>query len=924
LTRSLRVLHLEDNAHDAQMIHDRLAVGGLSCDILVAGGKDPFEAALAAEPFDLIISDFNLPGYDGVAALKQVQAVQPHVPVILVSGTVNDEQAVRCLHLGATDYVLKERLGRLVPAVERAIQEAEASRARRHVELALAQSESRKAAILDSVLDCIVTMDTNGIVLEFNTAAVQTFGYSKTDAIGRPLADLIVPAAFRARHNAGLARYVATGSGTMIGRLLEVSAVRADGSDIPVELTITAIRSGDDSIFIGVLRDITARKDADDTRARLAAIVDSSEDAILSLALDDTFLTWNAGAERLYGYTASEMIGQSRSLIVPATKNDDVLSGLRDAARGAASGPFETQRVRKDGSLVDVSLVVSPMMDASGQVNSISMIARNITGRKTAETELRRLSDEVQLQRLQEHDRAQTRAEELERYASALRVSEERMNYALGAARMGVWELDLATQRLTWSKTMAALYGLTPEQTPTTSGAFMALIHPDDRRATELALATAVAKGSDFDTEFRVLWPDGSVHWNAGHARVLRDDQGEPVSVHGVGEDISERKSLEDQFRQAQKMDAIGRLAGGVAHDFNNLLTAILGYSNFVIETLSPEDERRADMEEILKAGERAAGLTRQLLAFSRKQMLQPTLVNLNAMVTGIRPMLSRLIGEHVDLVPILVDAPCLVRADSGQLEQVLMNLVVNARDAMPSGGRVTIETANVELDESFAQDVVVQPGAYVMLAVSDNGSGMDEATRLRLFEPFFTTKEPGKGTGLGLATVFGIVKQSGGYIWVFSEPGQGATFKVYLPCASGHETAQTHAVGDAPIAAPKETVLVVEDQDAVRLLTCRILKVAGYRVFDAPNPEQAEVLFDADISRFDLLVTDVVMPGSSGPQLFQRLVARRPDLRVLYLSGYTDDTIVHQGDLNPGIDLLQKPFTAAALNRRVREVLAR
>jgi len=468
------------------------------------------------------------------------------------------------------------------------------------------------------------------------------------------------------------------------------------------------------------------------------------------------------------------------------------------------------------------------------------------------------------------------------------------------------------------------MFGLTANQVPATGDAYFALIHPDDRQMVEDAVALAAREGTEYDVEFRVIWPDGSAHWLAGRGRMERDPDGRPVRLVGISTDISDRKTLEAQFRQAQKMDAIGQLAGGVAHDFNNLLTAILGYSNFVIETLGPQDARRSDLEQVIKAGQRAAALTRQLLAFSRKQVLQPIAVDLNALVTGIRPMLSRLIGEHMELVPILIANPCTVRADPGQLEQVLMNLVVNARDAMPSGGRVTVETANVDLDQSYSPEVAVHPGSYVMLAVGDNGVGMGEETKRRLFEPFFTTKEAGKGTGLGLATVYGIVKQSGGYIWVFSEPGQGATFKVYLPCTDRNDAVETLVVSDGATAAATETVLVVEDEDAVRLLTRRILERAGYRVFDAANPQDAEALFERHKDLFNLLVTDVVMPGSSGPQLFERLALQHPDLRVLYVSGYTDDTIVHQGKLNPGIALLQKPFTPDALNRRVREVLDR
>jgi nitrogen-specific signal transduction histidine kinase/CheY-like chemotaxis protein len=390
----------------------------------------------------------------------------------------------------------------------------------------------------------------------------------------------------------------------------------------------------------------------------------------------------------------------------------------------------------------------------------------------------------------------------------------------------------------------------------------------------------------------------------------------------GIGMDLGDRKALEAQFRQAQKMEAVGQLAGGIAHDFNNLLTSILGYSGFVMDTFGPQDRRRADMDEVVKAGQRAAGLTRQLLAFSRKQVLQPTRLDLNALVTGMHPMLSRLIGEQVELVPDLAADLAAVRADPGQLEQVLMNLVVNARDAMPGGGVLTIQTANVDLDQSFMNEAVIRPGAYVMLAVSDTGVGMTEATKSRLFEPFFTTKGPGKGTGLGLATVYGIVKQSGGYVWVFSDLGKGTAFKMYLPRADEGGDLAPRIVPEHGAPAGTETVLVVEDEEAVRLLTRRILEDANYRVFDAPNPQQAEAIFDQHPNVFSLLVTDVIMPGSTGPKLFEQLVRKQPNLKVLYVSGYTDTAIIDSGEIDPAIELLQKPFSANSLKRRIREVL--
>jgi two-component system cell cycle sensor histidine kinase/response regulator CckA len=514
------------------------------------------------------------------------------------------------------------------------------------------------------------------------------------------------------------------------------------------------------------------------------------------------------------------------------------------------------------------------------------------------------------------------RTKTLEDQSTALRLSEERTNYALGAAGMGVLELDPLTERLTWSETMPAVFGLDWEHMPTDYQGFLTLLHRDDRQAVQDSLLRAARTRTAFEGEFRTIWPDGHTHWIAGRARLVEAADGRPMHLLGIVTDISDRKSLEVQLRQSQKMETVGQLAGGVAHDFNNLLTAILGYAGFVIETLGPKDPRLTDMEQVVKAGQRAAQLTKQLMTFSRKQVLQPTVIDLNALVTGMRHMLSRLIGEHLELVSILAPELGAVWADHGQLEQVLMNLVLNAKDAMSEGGRLTVETTNVEHDGSLWADVAIQPGRYVMLAVSDSGTGMDAETKQRLFEPFFTTKAPGKGTGLGLATVYGIVKQSGGYISVYSEPNMGTSFKVFLPRTE--EAAASPIAAEPPLAPGTEMVLVVEDEDPVRLLLRTMLERGGYRVLDAPNPERAVELFENPANVFDLLVTDVIMPGSTGSQLFERLVQRRPELKVLYVSGYTDDAIVHQGQLKPGVDFLQKPFTTDALHRRVRAVLDR
>jgi nitrogen-specific signal transduction histidine kinase/CheY-like chemotaxis protein len=387
--------------------------------------------------------------------------------------------------------------------------------------------------------------------------------------------------------------------------------------------------------------------------------------------------------------------------------------------------------------------------------------------------------------------------------------------------------------------------------------------------------------------------------------------------------DIGERKSLEEQVRQGHKMEAIGQLAGGVAHDFNNLLTVIHGYADLVLATMTTDDPRRGDVDEIVKAAARAAGLTRQLLAFSRKQVLQPALVDVNTLVANTCGMLRRLIGEDVELVTNLARDLDSVYADAGQLEQILMNLAINARDAMPHGGRLSIETAAVAVDDSSAMGHTdVKPGSYVMLAVADSGTGMDEQTQERIFEPFFTTKERGRGTGLGLATVYGIVRQSGGYISVETKPGCGATFKVFLPRAGAPAVGDIPLAGVEPAPTGSETLLLVEDEEAVRFLSRTLLERAGYHVLDAADPHQAEDLFRQHADAIDLLVTDVVMPGSSGPSLFARLSAERPSLKVLYMSGYPDESMVYPSTLLPKVEFLQKPFTAEALMCKVREAL--
>ncbi len=515
--------------------------------------------------------------------------------------------------------------------------------------------------------------------------------------------------------------------------------------------------------------------------------------------------------------------------------------------------------------------------------------------------------------------------------AALLRDSEERFRAMFDSAAIGTGVLDLDGRVVTSNRALEQMLGYTKDELANLTAA--ELTHPDDRdRELEFFGELAEGKREEYRLEKRCLAKGGEVVWGHHTVSLVRDGFTRPKFAIAMLEDITPRKEaeeerlrLESQLRQAQKMEAVGQLAGGVAHDFNNLLTAIRGYSEFALNRLGEGDTSiRKDIEEIAKSADRASSLTSQLLAFSRKQLLQPRVLHLNEVVSEVEKMLRRLIGEDIEVVTAFGRSLGRVKADPGQIEQVLVNLVVNARDAMPDGGRLTIETRNVDIDDEYASaHEGLYPGHYVMLAVHDTGHGMDAETKSRLFEPFFTTKEQGKGTGLGLATVYGIVKQSGGYVGVESEPGKGAAFKVFLHrLEAGLAEAEpvVHIVEERPRGS--ETVLLVEDEEVVRNLVREILEGNGYTVIEARNGAEALELGRSFAGPIHLLVTDVVMPKMSGRELAERLVTIHRETRVLYMSGYTDGAISQHGVLDPHTELLQKPFTFDALAQKVRKVL--
>lgn len=505
---------------------------------------------------------------------------------------------------------------------------------------------------------------------------------------------------------------------------------------------------------------------------------------------------------------------------------------------------------------------------------------------------------------------------------AALSVAEERMRFALSSANVGIWDMDYGTGRLRLSGILEAQYGLEPGSFAGSFEAFTALIHPDDRESVLGVLGEAVRAGGDFAVLHRTTpRADGTVRWLSGTGKIVLDSRGQPLRGVGISQDVTDRKSLESQYLQTQRMDAVGQLAAGIAHDFNNLLSVILSSGEFLREDLGRLDPRREDVEEICNAGQRAAALTRQLLIFSRQQVLAPKVVDLANVVADMTAMLRRLVGEDVELHFRDGGRDGRVRADVGSIEQVVMNLVVNARDAMPTGGLLTIATRNEVVDENLAQQLVgVPPGRYVVLSVRDTGTGIDAPTQARMFEPFFTTKEVGRGTGLGLATVFGIVQQSQGAIRVESTVGAGSRFSIYLPRVDAEVDLVTSSVPAVRLRGT-ETILIVEDEDPVRAAARTILVRQGYRVFDEATPAEALKFCEESPEAVDLLVTDVVMPRISGPELASRLVGMCSETKVLYMSGYNGEDVLRHGVLE-GDSFIQKPFTPESLARRVRDVL--
>jgi two-component system, cell cycle sensor histidine kinase and response regulator CckA len=627
---------------------------------------------------------------------------------------------------------------------------------------------------LEAVPDALVVVERDGTIVQINSQTEELFGYPREQLLGQKV-EVLVPERYRPGHHAHREGFAHAPKIRRMGAGLDLHGRRRDGSEFPVEIMLSPVSIGNNSLVLSAIRDISDQKkiEADlrrandeldrrtaqqigDYRARLASIIDSSQDAILSKTLDGIITSWNKGAQKIYGYTSDEMVGQHISRLAPKDRTDEIPRILERIRVGQSVEHFESLRVTKDGRRLDVSLSISPLRQSDGEIVGASVIARDITAQKRAE----------------------------------------------------------------------------------------------------------------------------------------------------------------DHLRQAQKMEAIGRLAGGVAHDFNNILGIVTACTELLRARLDQSSEPFTYIANIRKAVDRGAALTRQLLAFGRKSSIQPQVLDLGDRLKDVVKLVRPLMGDDVEIVVGRRSPAAIIEADPSQLDQIVLNLAVNSRDAMPKGGKFILETDTVQLDETFSEaHKPLAPGKYVLLAVSDTGIGMDTTTVARIFEPFFTTKDVGKGTGLGLSTVYGIVQQNRGHIWVYSEPGRGTTFRIYIP--SAEDKVELAPKPEAEAVIPRRdgtTVLLVEDDELMLALTRQLLEDHGYKVLPASDGKSAMETAETDSGSIDLLLTDVVMRGMSGPELVSRLSALHPGLRFVFMSGYTGELISEHEVVDRGIPLLEKPFTRAAL----------
>ena len=1161
MSKKINILLVEDCAADGELVEHELRRAGLHFAMQMVEHEAEFVRVLKESPPDIVLSDYALPAFSGMEALSLLKQLQPEIPFIALSGKVGEEVAAELIKRGATDFVSKEKLTVLGPAIQRAMNEVRHRKEKQNAESSFRESESRFRAVFEGAGTGIAVEDLNGRIMETNRALQQMLGYTAEELQAITRRDFT-----HSRDNKeDTEHFRKLLAGSSDYYQMEKRFVRKDGRIIWGRLTVSMVRDsgGKPQFPLAMIEDITERQRAEEAHQQFAAIVESSNDAIVSKTFDGIIFSWNRAAELVFGYMAREANGHPASIIIPPDKEEEFAQIAERIKRGERIDSFETTRLRKDGSIIHVSVTTSAITDASGKIIGISSISRDITQRKRAE--------------------------------AALRKSEASLARAQRIAHLGNWEWDLKSDAMTLSDETLRIFGLKAEEFGGTHAAFLEHLLPDDRRILLEAEKAGLASHKPFSVDHRILTPAGEIKTVNQQAEIVLGDKGSPARmlgtilditqrkraenrsaafsklgqqlssaataeeagriivetadyllswdsctldlcspdlknfnsviaidivggkrkdvskvyvdsppspkmrkivengaelilrqrppkkgefipfgdtsrpsaslmyvpvrngpkvigvlsiqsyatvaysqddlntlqaladhcggaleriragvenkklaafaqfnpnpvfelnaegnvnycndaaeqmsrslgkihpseilppqtaawvkeclesgeaklrletvvlnrhitwsffpvtaagiVHCYAADVTELQNLEAQLRQAQKMESVGQLAGGIAHDFNNILTVIQGHTSLLGMTGKLSDDAKESTQQIALAAERAANLTRQLLTFSRRQIIQPKNLDLNEVVNNMTKMLRRLLGEDITLQVNYTPALPLVHADPGMMEQILLNLSVNARDAMPKGGRLFVDTSVVMVDKAYVEQIPeAVPGEYICLAVKDTGAGIPPQTLPRIFEPFFTTKDVGKGTGLGLATVYGIVQQHKGWIKVASTVGKGTVFQIFLPTVKGKNITQELQAAEPKVRGGTETILVVEDEAPLRTLVRSVLERYGYKVIEAVSGGAALSLWEQHKDKIQLLLTDMVMPhGMSGRELAEKLLAERPTLKVIYSSGYSLAVVGTDMVLQEGINFLQKPYHPRKLAQAVRDCL--
>ncbi len=897
--KHLKLLNIEDSESDSALLKMELERSGFLIESERVETAEGLREMLREREWDVIISDYSLPGFSGLDAFEILKQSGLDIPFVMISGTIGEETAVAAMKAGISDYLMKDNLGKIGPTIEREMADAAVRKARHEAERALAESEEDFRGLVEATTQYVWELDARGNLAQFpqwwldltgqDFEVSRNYGWAEfihpddredvtsayTNALEKQTQVFVT---LRIRDKEGIYRYYAARG---------VPLRRPDGT----------FRK-----WICTLADISERMLALEavkkSEAEFRELFENANDLIYTHDLEGNFTSLNRAGETITGYPREEALKLNVMDVVAPEFRELAKEKTQTKLGGERSTSYETVIIRKDGGRVTLDLSTR-LIHKDGAAVGVQGIARDISQRKMAEEALRR--SEQQLRVVTDTVPAviaYVDNEQICRFANRTYCE-----------WLGKPIEDVIDRHLSEIQTEESYKLILPEIEAALSG----------ERFT-LERTSNIRDAREDSDEPRHLRLDYVPDINA---------DGTVLGYFAFAIDLSETKQAqealrnsEEQLMQAQKLESIGRLAGGIAHDFNNMLTAITGYSDLALRRMKADDPLRHHVEEILKAGKRSAELTNQLLAFSRRQMLQPRIIDVNHVITDTMVMLRRLIGEDIDLTVQLGEEMASVNVDPGQLSQILVNLVINSRDAMPEGGSIVIETGNRKLDQTYSSEHHnTPPGDYVMIAVSDNGVGMDEETRSQIFEPFFTTKEVGKGTGLGLSTVYGVVKQSNGNVWVYTEPGQGTTIKIYLPSAEAIAPAEGLKAPSGQIRFGTETILLVEDEDVVRNLSREVLQSCGYTVIEASNGVEALEIFERMPRRIDLLMTDVVMPQMGGRDLAKKILELQPDIKILFTSGYTDSAAVRHGVLEKGSNFIAKPFTFGQLAGKLKEV---